>query len=307
VTAPVVLISGGTGGLGSAMSAELAARGCRVYCAARTRPPLAADPPQSPGTGAEESGAGAPSVVELDVTSGSSIEGAVGAIVADAGRIDVLINNAGVHRLGAFEDMPEREWRQMLEVNFFGAVRLTRAVLPVMRAHRSGHVIMISSVGGVVARAADAFYCASKSALEAATEALRYEVARFGIAVQIVQPGAFRTAIADRGATGQHDLSGSPYELLVRHRTRKVRQACRNGEDPAVLAQLVAGLVMTRLSAASTPRGSGDLRVPAGAAAASIVRTLHSADQAERDAWIRERSQVDWWLRGEPEPEPGHE
>jgi NAD(P)-dependent dehydrogenase (short-subunit alcohol dehydrogenase family) len=296
VSAPVVLISGGTGGLGAAMSTEFATRGYRVYCAARARPPLSPDPAEGR---ADPGGAAATSVVELDVTSSSSIEQAIGAIVADAGRIDVLINNAGVHRLGAFEDMPEHEWRQMLEVNFFGAVRLTRAVLPIMRAQRSGDVIMISSVGGLVARAADAFYCASKSALEAATEALRYEVAPFGIAVQIVQPGAFRTKIADRGTANQYDLSSSPYASLVRFRSRKVRQACRNGEDPASLARIVAELAAARTAAGAYR----DLRIPAGAAAAEIVRTLRSADPAERDAWIRTKSQVDWWLKGEPEPE----
>jgi NAD(P)-dependent dehydrogenase (short-subunit alcohol dehydrogenase family) len=301
MSAPVVVISGGTGGLGRAMSNELLSRDFRVYCAARSRLPLAPDPAGRAERPAE-SPPSTPTIVELDVTSGSSIEQAIGAIVADAGRIDVLINNAGVHRLGAFEDMPEHEWRQMLEVNFFGAVRLTRAVLPIMRRQRSGHVVMISSVGGVVARAADAFYCASKSALEAATEALSYEVAPFGIAVNIVQPGAFRTPIAERGTAQQYDLSTSPYRSLVRFRSRKVRQACRNGDDPASLARMVADLAATRLSAASGAPPL-DLRVPAGSAAAEIVQTLRSASPAQRDAWIRSRSQVDWWLSGEPEPE----
>jgi NAD(P)-dependent dehydrogenase (short-subunit alcohol dehydrogenase family) len=298
VTAPVALVSGGTGGLGSAIVHELVGRGYRVYCATRERPSLAREPAVADGPNDTPQTL---RTIELDVTSGASIDDAVGAIMADAGRIDVLVNNAGVHRLGAFEDMPETDWRYMLEVNFFGVVRLTRAVLPILRSQRSGHIIMISSVGALISRAADAFYCASKSALEAASEALRYEVAPFGIDVSIVQPGAFRTDIVEKGTPEPHDLSGSPYASLVRFRSRKVRDACRKGDDPSRVARLVADLAGERRSSGSAV-GREELRFPAGAQAEEIVRVVRAAGQRERDAYIRDRSQVEWWLRGGSEP-----
>ena len=283
----VVLITGCSSGFGREMAAEFARRGDEVYAAVRSLP------------AAQPFGGGAVHALELDVTSGTSIEEAVGAVVADAGRIDVLINNAGVHRLGAFEDMPEAQLRAMMEINFFGPVRLARAVLPAMRAQGSGHIIMISSVGALVSRAADAYYCASKSALEAAAEALRYEVARFGIRVTAIEPGAFRTEVAEKGAAELYDLAQSPYEALVAFRSRKVREACRAGDDPAVVACAVADI------AHEGAAGSGEpLRRPVGAQAQEMVRALRAMEPAARDEMIRTKSQVEWWMKGEGEPQP---
>ena len=281
----IILITGCGSGFGREMAEEFARRGDEVYAAVRALP------------AATQATAGAAHLLELDVTSGSSIDAAVGAVLAVAGRIDVLINNAGVHRLGAFEDMPERDLREMMEINFFGPVRLTRAVLPIMRSQRSGHVVMISSVGALVSRAADAYYCASKSALEAAAEALRYEVEPFGIRVSAVEPGAFRTHVAEKGAARLYDLTRSPYEGLLGFRSRQVREACRNGDDPAVGARAGADLVHDGSTLASHA-----LRQPVGAQAQAMVETLRGLDPAQRDAMIRARSRIDWWTRGDEPP-----
>ncbi len=131
--------------------------------------------------------------------------------------------------------------------------------------------MMISSVGALVSRAADAFYCASKSALEAAAEALRYEVARFGIRVTAIEPGAFRTEVAEKGAAELYDLAQSPYEALVRFRSRKVRDACRGGDDPAVVARAVADIAHE-----SAGRQRRPLRRPVGAQAQEMVRGLRA-------------------------------
>lgn len=283
----VVLITGCGSGFGREMASEFARRGDEVYAAVHSMPP------------AKPFGGGAVHSLELDVTSGASIEAAVGAVAAVAGRIDVLINNAGVHRLGAFEDMPEAQLRAMMEINFFGPVRLARAVLPTMRAQQAGHIVMISSVGALISRAADAFYCASKSALEAAAEALRYEIARYGIRVTAIEPGAFRTEVAEKGAAELYDLAHSPYEALVNFRSGKVRDACRGGDDPAVVARAVADIVH------ETPGSDEDpLRRPVGAQAQEMVRTLRAMEPLQRDEMIRTRSQVDWWMRGESSPPP---
>lgn len=279
----VVLITGSSSGFGWSMAQEFASRGDEVYASMRAFGGSRSSAPKL-----ELAGSLHP--LELDVTSGASIEEAVGAVLAASGRIDILVNNAGLHRLGAFEDMPESELRLIMETNFFGAVRVTRAVLPAMREQRSGHIVMMSSVGALVSRAADAYYCASKSALEAAAEALRYEVARFGIRVTSIEPGAFRTQIAEKGAAALYDLSQSPYAQLVQFRMDKVREACRHGDDPQVLARAVVDV-------AHQPKDV--LRCPVGQQAENMVAHLRELDGPARDAFIREKSQTDWWIQGQ--------
>jgi len=282
----VVLITGCGSGFGRLMAQEFARRGDEVYASMRVIPGQAVLQALD--------GTGSIHPLELDVTSSACIEEAVGAVLTDAGRIDILVNNAGMHRLGAFEDMPESELRLMMETNFFGALRVTRAVLPAMREQRTGHVVMMSSVGALLARPIDAYYCASKSALEAAAEALHYEVARFGIRVSMIEPGAFRTDIAEKGAEALYDVSQSPYEQLVRFRMEKVRAACRNGDDPELVARSVVDL-------ARQPAGA--LRQPVGAQAQGMVAHLRTLDDAARDAFIRDKAQCDWWMCGLNRPD----
>jgi NAD(P)-dependent dehydrogenase (short-subunit alcohol dehydrogenase family) len=232
--------------------------------------------------------------IALDVTVAESRSVAVDRIIRECGCVDILVNNAGIHRLGAFEDMPEKDLRLTMETNFFGVVGMTREVLPQMRARRAGHIVMMSSVGALISRATDAFYCASKSALEAASEALRHEVARFGIHVSVIEPGVFRTEIAEKGAEALFPLQDSPYAELMKFRGDKVREACRGGDDPAVLAQLA-------VSVAHTPPPY--LRHPAGTQAQALVAALRAVDADGRDRLIRDKSQVDWWIDGRADPD----
>ena len=129
----------------------------------------------------------------LDVTSEAESKRAVDAAVARFGRIDVLVNNAGYSLLGNFEEFTLEQIERQFEPNFWGVVHLMRAVLPVMRRQRSGHIINISSVAGVVGQAAVAAYGASKFAVEGLSLAVAQEVERFGIKVTVVEPGFFRT------------------------------------------------------------------------------------------------------------------
>jgi NAD(P)-dependent dehydrogenase (short-subunit alcohol dehydrogenase family) len=129
--------------------------------------------------------------IELDVTSETSCEAAVREIMARAGRIDVLINNAGVGVHGLTECFTPDEIKRVFETNFFGVVRMNRAVLPHMRAKRSGLILHISSGGGRALLPCMAFYCASKFALEALAESYRYELANIGIDSAIVEPGSY--------------------------------------------------------------------------------------------------------------------
>ena len=177
-------ITGASSGFGRALAQAVLARGDRAVLAARRRDALA--------DVAAEAGDRA-LAVELDVTDAVARARAVEVAMARFGRIDVLANIAGQGSLGAAEEFAPEQLREQMEINFFAAAELTRAVLPVMRAQRSGHILNLTSVGGLAAAPGFAAYCASKFALEGWSEALAGEVAPLGIRVMLVEPGAFRT------------------------------------------------------------------------------------------------------------------
>ena len=183
----MILVTGCSSGIGRAAALEAARRGHRVFASARNVADVAeiARPP-------------AIEAVELDVARPGSIAAAVKRVEDAAGRIDALVNAAGYAHYGAVEEVSAEEWRAQFEVNFFGAVDLTRAVLPRMREARRGTVVMVSSVGGRVVVPFAAPYCASKHALEAVADSLRVEAAPFGIRVVVVQPGPVETRFADK-------------------------------------------------------------------------------------------------------------
>ncbi|MGI8401045.1 MAG: oxidoreductase [Gemmatimonadaceae bacterium] len=139
-------------------------------------------------------------VLQLDVTDPVEVDAAVKSAQKRFDRIDVLVNNAGIGYFGAVEESDEEEVRRMFEINFFGLSRMTRAVLPIMRAHRSGHIVNISSIGGLRSFPTLAYYHATKYAVEGFSESLALEVAPLGIKVTIVEPSGFRTDWAGRSA-----------------------------------------------------------------------------------------------------------
>jgi NAD(P)-dependent dehydrogenase (short-subunit alcohol dehydrogenase family) len=139
-------------------------------------------------------------VLELDVTDPVEVDAATKSADQHFGRIDVLVNNAGIGYFGAVEESDEAEVRRMFEINFFGLSRMTRAVLPIMRRQRSGQIVNISSIGGLRSFPALAYYHATKYAVEGFSESLALEVAPLGIRVTIVEPSGFRTDWAGRSA-----------------------------------------------------------------------------------------------------------
>jgi len=143
---------------------------------------------------------GAAIAIKLDVTKTAEVKAAVEQAVQKFGRIDVLVNNAGIGYFGAIEESEDEEVRRMFEINFFGLAQVTKEVLPVMRKQRSGHIINISSVGGLVAFPAVGFYNATKFAVTGYSEALAKETAHLGIKVTVVAPSGFRTDWAGRSA-----------------------------------------------------------------------------------------------------------
>jgi NAD(P)-dependent dehydrogenase (short-subunit alcohol dehydrogenase family) len=149
--------------------------------------------------------------IRLDVTDPWSVAGAVAATMETYGRIDVLVNNAGYGQLGALEELTDAELREAFETNLFGALTLTRAVLPIMRAQGTGHVVQMSSVVGVTSGPGGSAYAGPKAALEAMSEALAAEVAQLGIKVTIVEPGPFRTDFSGRSLR----FAEAPYEAYA--------------------------------------------------------------------------------------------
>jgi NAD(P)-dependent dehydrogenase (short-subunit alcohol dehydrogenase family) len=177
-------------------------------------------------------------VVELDITSPASAEAAVQAASNRFGRIDVLVNNAGNFFAGFFEELSPEQFEAQLTTNLLGPLNVTRAVLPLMRKQRSGHVVTISSTAGIVGQEFCSAYAASKFGLEGWMESLRYEVEPFGIHTTIVEPGFFRTDLLTKESTAYADLSIDDYA----RRTAQTRPAWeamsgKQTNDPAKLAK----------------------------------------------------------------------
>jgi NAD(P)-dependent dehydrogenase (short-subunit alcohol dehydrogenase family) len=183
-----VLITGCSSGIGRAAALSLHQAGFTVYATARQTSALA-----------ELSGLGLRTLA-LDVTDEESMTQAVAAVAADAGAVRVLINNAGYGLYGPVEQQPMAEIRREFETNFFGLVRLTQLVLPGMRRQGRGRILNVSSMGGRITLPGGAFYHASKYAVEALSDALRMEVAQFGIDVVLIEPGPVKTPWNDVAA-----------------------------------------------------------------------------------------------------------
>lgn len=241
----VVLISGASGGLGRAAAEHLARTGHRVYGTSRR-----ATFPHG------EAKRGEPRLIPMDVTDDDSVTRAVAFVVEREGRLDVVVNNAGVGVAGSIEDTSVEEARAQLETNFFGVHRVCRAVLPTLRSQGNGLIVNISSIGGLVTIPFQGFYSASKYALEALTDALRMEVRPFGIAVSLIEPGDFRTGFSDARQIAAGHAPSSPYFEAGQRAIAAMDRDERNGADPGEVALLLESLI-----AAASPRP----RVLAGA------------------------------------------
>lgn len=176
----VALVTGASSGIGAAVARLLHKRGFAVFGTSRKAD--SSSPDEFP-------------MLVLDVDSDASVQACVDQVLARAGRIDVLVNNAGYALTGAAEETSIEEAKEQFETNFFGVVRMAKAVLPHMRAAKSGRIITIGSLAGLMSIPYNAFYCGTKFALEAYSEALWYELKPFGIGVSLIEPGFVRTAI----------------------------------------------------------------------------------------------------------------
>src|SRR5436309_738238 len=216
-------------------------------------------------------------VVKLDVTSRADAESAVQAVVDRFGRIDALVNNAGTFEAGYFEELTSEQVVRQLTTTLIGPMNVTRAVLPVMRRQRSGHVISISSTAGLVGFEFCSAYAASKFGLEGWMESLQPEVAPFGINTTIVNPGFFRTELLTRESTAYAELSIEDYaERTAAQREWWEAQNGRQSGDPAKLAQAL----VTIAGQEQPPR-----RFIAGADAIATAEQMIADLQAQIDAY----------------------
>jgi NAD(P)-dependent dehydrogenase (short-subunit alcohol dehydrogenase family) len=216
-------------------------------------------------------------VVKLDVTSRADAEAAVQAAVERFGRIDVLVNNAGNFYAGYFEELTPEQIEQQLATLLIGPMNVTRAVLPVMRKQRSGHVISISSGAGLMGFEFNSAYCAAKFGLEGWTESLQPEVAPFGINTTIVNPGFFRTELLTQESTTYAKPSIEDY--AERNAARREWYEVQSGQQPGDPAKLAQALVMIA-GQQPPPR-----RFIAGADAIAIAEQKVADLQAQIDAY----------------------
>lgn len=236
--AKVAVVTGSSSGIGLLTAVELARNGYRVVATMRDLGRRGRLEEAAQKAGLRET----IDIRQLDVTDFDPMPTAVEQIVRDHGRIDVLVNNAGFSSAGMAEDMQLHELRHQMETNFFGAVAMTKAVLPVMRRQRSGHIIQVSSVSGRMPVPMVSSYTASKFALEGWSEALRIEVRSLGIRVVLVEPGSYDTDIWNRNLViGKQALDpSSPNKERSQRFAMFIKSMAPKRGDPMEVARLIA-------------------------------------------------------------------
>ncbi|MDP6689817.1 MAG: SDR family oxidoreductase [Alphaproteobacteria bacterium] len=245
----ICLITGTSTGIGHATALHLARRGYKVYATMRN---TAKAEPLRERAAAEN----LPLIIEsLDVADNESMLACVERIMAAEGRIDVLINNAGLSSSSPIETYPEDEHRALFEANYWGPVKLTQAVLPGMREQGRGAIVNISSIVGRLAWANQAAYCASKFAIEAFSEALAQEVAPLGIRVAIIEPGVIASAIFEN--TPVHYDRASPYKSAMRRNGRFFNVGIANATPAVAVAEVIAEALSAEQPKLRYPIGFG--------------------------------------------------
>jgi NAD(P)-dependent dehydrogenase (short-subunit alcohol dehydrogenase family) len=264
----VALVTGASSGIGRAVAARLAERGHRVF--GTTRTPGATDAP----AGVE--------MLPLDVGSDASVTACVAAVLDRAGRLDVLVNNAGFALFGESEGTSIDQARTQFDVNVLGVIRMTNAVLPTMRAQGGGRIVNISSLAGSLAVPMWALYCASKFALEGYSEGLRHELHEFGISVSLVEPSFVRTGLLD---AGEGPAGPVPAYDRVREATRaRIRAEIASGMPPDEVAAAV-------VRAVDDPRPR--LRYRVGREATWLPRVRAIVPPSRFEATVRRKFGVD--------------
>ena len=267
----VAVVTGSSSGIGLEAALTLARNGFDVYATMRDT-----------GKAGQIQGAakGLPlRVLQLDVDEDQSVKSAVGAVLSEKGRIDVLVNNAGYGLIGAVEDLAMDELRAQFETNLFGLVRVTQAVLPVMRKQKSGIIINVGSIAGRVAFPSSPAYCATKFAVEGLSGGMVWELEHFGIKVAVIEPGMIKTNFLNGIAMAKKALDpGSPYAAMMQRMNATIGPLLEN----AAPAQLVADAV---LQAATSP--DPEFRYLVGRDAVGLAQTRAGMQDRELLAMLK--------------------
>lgn len=270
MTSRVALVTGGSSGIGEQTARRFRAADFEVYAVARRVERMAH---------LEDEGI---HVFAMDVTDDASMVAGVQRVVAEHGRIDVLVNNAGYGSYGAVEDVPIEEARRQFEVNVFGLARLIQLVTPHMRAQGSGRIINISSIGGKFYEPLGAWYHATKFAVEGFSDSLRIELAPHGIDVVIIEPGPIRTEWNEISRDSLLETSrGGPYEQQAERVHKVLHRADHStlmSSDPDTVAMKIL-----KAAIANTPRA----RYPVGKGAGTILRARKLLPDAAFDYIVK--------------------
>lgn len=219
----------------------LAERGCNVYRASRSLP--------APGLNDS-------ACLHIDITRADSVNACVRQIAEKEGRIDVVLNCAGYGIAGSIEDTSIEEVKAQFETNFFGAIRVCQAVLPLMRQQQAGLIVHISSIGGLLSLPFQGIYCASKFALEGAMEALRMEVSPFGIRVVLIEPGDLNTPFTAHRRKAMKSGENIVYRETFEKALSAMERYELNGPSPLAIAHLVERIINKRSPSCRYVRGS---------------------------------------------------
>jgi len=270
-TERAALVTGCSSGIGRASALALLGKGFVVYATARRPETL------------DDLAARGCRTLALDVTSEESMVAAVSAVEAEHGHVEVLVNNAGYALQGPVEECSLDDVRAQFDTNVFGLVRLCQLVLPGMRAAGSGRIINIGSMGGRFTFPGGGFYHASKHAVEAISDALRLEVAPFGVRVSLVQPGPVVSSFVD-AAVDSVDVSEGPYARFNQDLVDRYRQAYDgSASNLEISPERVADVIATAATAAR-PRS----RYAVGAMAKSLITTRRLLPDVAWDAVVRQ-------------------
>ena len=227
----VILITGGSSGIGKSIGEFLQAEGFKVYGTTRKLE-------SHPGFNAFQ-------LLQMDVTNIKSIQETIDTIVTKEGRIDVLINNAGIGITGPIEETPHEEITNAFDTNFNGPIHMIKAVLPQMRKQQEGLIINITSIAGFMGLPYRGIYSATKGALELVTETLRMEIKGFGIRITSIAPGDFATNIA-AGRYHAPVLEDSVYKQPYAQTLNLINEGVNDGEDPILIAQTVLKVINSK-------------------------------------------------------------
>jgi NAD(P)-dependent dehydrogenase (short-subunit alcohol dehydrogenase family) len=257
----VILITGSSTGIGMATALYLSKKGHRVYASMRNPNAAVAN--------------GYPmEVIPLDVNDEQSVKSAVAQILEREGRIDVLVNNAGIASLGPLEEVDDAEVQRVFDTNVFGLLRCVRAVLPSMRKQRGGSIINIGSVAGSIASGCSGVYAASKFALEALSESLAQEVKPFGIRVALIKPSFIVTPIIGKALEALPSPEKSSYPNSVRVSNALFQTATTTGGPPEMVAMIIEEAMNDRTSR---------LRYPVGVPARAVLAARAAMSEEE---WV---------------------